>query len=97
MDKKRKKFGIKMPKYLGRGETFWLVTCELVPSPTATKEDKIRVHENMCNKCGFYKDMMKRREEARKNGETWRRLICVHPKNKGILEKLSSHVTVWGR
>lgn len=86
-----------MPKYLGKGPTFYLVSCELMLPPNASFEEKKDFHERVCNDCGFFKDAMKRRDKAVKNGKGWRRLICIHPQNRAALEKWRPHVTVWGR
>lgn len=87
---------VAMPTYIGKGKQFWLVTCELMPSPNASKEEKIRVHQEVCVNCGFFRDALRRQQKAMKQGKQWRKLVCVHPKNKAVLEKWKPHVTVWG-
>lgn len=82
-----------MPKYVGKGKGFWLITCELMPSPSASFEEKKRFHETTCNRCGFWVDTIKRVNKARAQGKEWRKLICVHPKNTFALKKWEPHVT----
>lgn len=84
-----------MPKYIGKGVNFYLVVCELMPLPNVSKNDKIAFHETVCGSCGFYKDTKERAERARKVGKGFRRLICVRPENKAIIDKWKQHITVW--
>lgn len=84
-----------MPRYIGRGPTFHLVTCELMPSPDASFEEKKRFHETTCNNCGFFRDTIKRANKAMSEGKEWRKLMCVHPKNTVALKKWTLHVTDW--
>jgi hypothetical protein len=86
-----------MPKYLGRGEQFYLIICEHTPFANMSKEQKIANHEKYCNRCGFFKDAVERQKKAIAQGKTWRRLICIHPTDKATLEKFKPHVTVWAK
>lgn len=86
-----------MPVYVGKGPNFHLVSCELLQSQTKTKEERIRFHQQTCERCGFYKDTVERQRKAVRQGKPWRRLMCVHPNDKATLEKWKSHVTVFGR
>ncbi|MBA7490868.1 hypothetical protein ES702_01411 [subsurface metagenome] len=81
-----------MPKYVGKGPNFYLVTCELMLSPGASKEEKIKFHENFCNRCGFYRDAATRAEKAIKEKRKFAKLVCVHPANTATLEKWKQHI-----
>lgn len=86
-----------MPIYVGKGPNFYLVTCELLPRQTKTREERVRFHQQVCEHCGFFLDTIKRQNKAMKQGKAWRRLMCVHPNDKVTLEKWKSHITVFGR
>jgi len=83
-----------MPEYVGEGKNFYLVKCELMPSPTASKQEKIRFHERFCSRCGFYMDCMDKAEKKMRQGKPFRKLICVHPDNKMALDKWTRYLTV---
>lgn len=86
-----------MPKYVGKGATFYLVSCELLPSAELSSQRKEEFFRRVCQKCGFYKDSMKRVEKAVELDKKWRRLVCIHPQNREAWRKWKPHVTVWGR
>ena len=81
-----------MPKYVGKGPNFYLVTCELMLSLGASKEEKIKFHEEFCSKCGFFKDAAARAEKAIKENRKFDKLVCVHPANTATLEKWKQHL-----
>jgi len=81
-----------MPEYIGKGPNFYLVVCELMPPPTASKQEKIRFHQSVCSGCGFYKDAAARAEKAIKENRPFDKLICVHPANTATLEKWRKHI-----
>jgi len=86
-----------MPKYLGKGKQFFLVSCELMGAipKNATFEYKKRFHEDFCNRCAYWIDAIERQEKAVAEGESWRRLVCIRPDDKQALQKFSPHITEW--
>ncbi|OYD16929.1 hypothetical protein CH330_01285 [candidate division WOR-3 bacterium JGI_Cruoil_03_51_56] len=61
-------------------------------SPDASKEEKIKFHENFCSKCGFYIDAAARAEKAIKEKRPFRKLVCVHPSNTAVLDKWKQYL-----
>lgn len=86
-----------MPQYLGRGKDFYLIFCELMPSSQASKEEKLKIIQERCHNCGYFKDALARREQALLDHKPWRKLVCIHPQNKSAFEKFKGHVTEWAK
>jgi len=84
-----------MPTYLGKGRDFHLIMCELMPSPNASKEEKLKIIAETCHKCGFYRDAFARQQQAQLDGQPWRKLVCIHPKNQAAFDRIKGHVTEW--
>jgi len=68
-----------------------------MPSPKASKEEKMKIIEETCGKCGYYKDALARREAAIKTDKPWRKLVCIHPKNAVAYAKWKPHITDWAK
>jgi len=49
-----------MPRYLGKGANFHLISCEYIPLRNASKAEKNKVTQETCGNCGFFKDTMDR-------------------------------------
>jgi len=84
-----------MPKFIGKGQNFYLASCELLPSPNVSFEEKTRFHDEVCAKCGFWCDTVERMSKAVEQGKPYRKLMCVHPKNKMALDKWTPYITEW--
>jgi len=52
-----------VPKYVGKGENFYLVTCSKLP-PQGTPTEKLKKFHEICMNCGFYKDATSRQMKA---------------------------------
>jgi hypothetical protein len=61
----------------------------------ATREQKERFHEEVCNECAYWKDVVKRQEKAVAEGKRWKYLVCVPPNDRQTLQKFSQHITEW--
>ena len=85
--------GFSVPRYIGKGPNFHLVICELQPLPDASNQKKQQFHEEVCGSCGFFTDAFKRAQKAQAEGKAWRKLICVRPENKAVLNKWIRHLT----
>ena len=81
-----------MPKLIFMNDNAVVIECEYVPQAQGDEQAQLSqaalTEENVCKRCGYWRDAALRNEVARNksNGEKDFKLLCLHPTSPYLAE-----------